>query len=187
MKDLSDVLRTFTRLLDEMQVPYVVMGGLAVRAYGLPRPTYDVDFTAVISQPELLSFFDRCESEGFTVAPQYRKGWVDRVAGMPLVKVRLYLADKGIDVDVFLVETDYQKELITRRQRDDVDGQNVWLVSPEDLILLKLIANRPRDLIDVGDVLFMQGELDENYLRHWAKGLSIEALLEKVLSDAKSQ
>lgn len=187
MKDLGDVLRTFTRLLDEMRVPYVVMGGLAVRAYGLPRPTYDVDFTAVMSQSELVSFFDCCESEGFTVAPQYRSGWVDRVAGMPLVKVRLYLADKGIDVDVFLVDTPYQKEVIARRRRDDVDGQNVWLVSPEDLILLKLIANRPRDLLDVGDVLFMQGQLDENYLRHWAKELSVETQLEKSLADAKSQ
>jgi hypothetical protein len=33
----------------------------------------------------------------------------------------------------------------------------------------------------------MQGQLDENYLRHWAKELSVEAQLEKALADAKSQ
>ncbi|HEY2882150.1 MAG TPA: nucleotidyltransferase [Pirellulales bacterium] len=187
MTDLSDVLRSVCRLLDEMQVEYAVMGGIAVRAYGLPRATYDVDFTAALSPDELETFFGRCEALGFTVAPQYRTGWVDRVAGMPLVKVRLYLQHEGIDVDVFLVELPFQREVIHRRRKEEVDGQMVWLTTPEDLILLKLIAARPRDALDVADVFFMQGRLDIVYMRHWAKLLGVEAKLEKALADASSQ
>jgi ABC-type multidrug transport system fused ATPase/permease subunit len=55
-------------------------------------------------------------------------------------------------------------------------------VSPEDLILLKLIAARPRDLVDVGDVLFIQGSLDEDYMRCWAARLHVLAELEKALA-----
>jgi hypothetical protein len=59
----------------------------------------------------------------------------------------------------------------------------MWVVSPEDLILLKLLAGRPRDLGDVADVLFMQCKLDETYMRRWARELSIGAQLEKALSE----
>jgi hypothetical protein len=49
------------------------------------------------------------------------------------------------------------------------------------LILLKLLARRPRDLADIGDILFTQGQLDESYMRHWAQELGIQAELAKVL------
>jgi hypothetical protein len=183
MTNLGDVIRELTKLLNEMQIAYAVMGGIAVRAYALPRPTFDVDFTLAISESRLPELFDRCEAIGFTVPPQYRTGWVDRIAGMPLVKAPLFLQGQGIDVDMFLVETPYQHEVIARRRMDDADGHSIWLVSPEDLILLKLIASRPRDLLDVGDVLFMQGQLDVEYLRRWAQKLGIKAQLEKSLAD----
>jgi hypothetical protein len=57
------------------------------------------------------------------------------------------------------------------------------LVSAEDLILFKLVAARPRDLLDVQDVLFTQGELDEPYLRRWAGPLGVEAKLDEVLAN----
>ena len=45
MTDLSRALRDFVLLFERMEAPYVVMGGLAVRVHGIPRPTHDVDFT----------------------------------------------------------------------------------------------------------------------------------------------
>ena len=56
-------------------------------------------------------------------------------------------------------------------------------MTPEDLILLKLIADRPRDHIDVADILFIQGELDESYMRHWAAELEISDRLAKALGN----
>lgn len=43
--DLDRALRDIAAELDRMSVPYAVMGGLAVRVYGIPRATYDVDLT----------------------------------------------------------------------------------------------------------------------------------------------
>jgi hypothetical protein len=57
----------------------------------------------------------------------------------------------------------------------------VWLVSPEDLILLKLLANRPRDIADIGDVFFMQGQLDVTYMKKWAQRLGVADRLEPFL------
>jgi hypothetical protein len=56
-----------------------------------------------------------------------------------------------------------------------------------DLILLKLIAGRPRDYGDIEDIFFVQGQLDESYLRRWAAPLGITDRLEQALRDAKEQ
>lgn len=101
---------------------------------------------------------------------------------MPLVKFRLYHAGHGIDVDIFLAESEYQRELMRRRVRHSVGGPAAWFVSVEDLILLKLIANRSRDRADIDDLLLAGSELDEPYLRRWARPLGVEAKLDEVLA-----
>lgn len=54
------------------------------------------------------------------------------------------------------------------------------MITPEDLILFKLIAARPRDTIDIDDVLFMQDTLDEASMRRWAEPLGVAEKLENV-------
>jgi len=182
VSDLIQTLHDFATLFDGLRVPYAIMGGWAVRMYGLPRPTYDVDFTIAIDRERLPELYDAAMEMGFTVPEQFVAGWVDTVAGMPLVKFRLYLLDRGIDVDVFLSESDYQQELMRRRRPHDLDGQCVWFVSPEDLILLKVLAARPRDIGDIEDVLLAQDDLDEAYMRRWAAELGVAKKLEEVLA-----
>jgi hypothetical protein len=182
MNDLTRALGDLTNLFDRLKSPYVLMGGLAVRVYGIPRPTYDVDFTVAMPRPSLDEFYRQARALGYTVPEQYAAGWVDTVAGMPVVKLRLFLEGRGVDVDVFLAESNFQRELLLRRRQDRVDEMVVWLVSPEDLILLKLLASRPRDLADIADILFTQGQLDESYLRRWAEQLGVLDDLNAVLT-----
>jgi hypothetical protein len=51
------------------------------------------------------------------------------------------------------------------------------------LILFKLLAGRPRDLLDIKDILFMQGQLDEAYMRRWAMPLGVAGQLELALAE----
>jgi len=182
MSVLTAALRDFVSLFERLEVPYVLMGGFAVRVYGIPRPTYDVDFTIAIARERLPELYRAITESGYTVPEPYESGWIDQVGGMPVVKSRLFFEGSAIDVDIFLAESAFQNQLFARRNRQQVDDLPVWLVSPEDLILLKLIAARPRDLVDVGDVLFIQGSLDEDYMRCWAARLHVLAELEKALA-----
>jgi len=184
MTDLARAMADLMALFDRMQIRHAVMGGIAVRAYGIPRPTFDVDFTIAIERSKLAELYEAVCALGYTVPEAYTKGRVDQVAGMPLVRFRLYLEGRGVDVDVFLAESAFQEELLSRRRHAAVDDRPVWLVSPEDLVLLKLIAARPRDILDVADVLFTQGQLDTAYMRNWATKLGVLDRLEKALSDA---
>lgn len=187
MTELTHALTALADVFERLDVTYVVIGGVAVRAYAIPRPTYDVDFTLAAPRERLPEIFAAVEEKQFTVPDAYRTGWVDVVAELPLVKFRFYLKDRGVDADIFLAETPFQKEMLTRRQLVETPDGRLWLASPEDIIVLKLLAHRPRDLLDVGDILFTQGQLDEDYMRKWAGQLNILPRLEKTLAEAKAQ
>lgn len=184
MTPVEELLRDLVGLLERMRLPYAVMGGLAVRAHGLPRPTYDVDVTISIDHETLPEFIAELDEMGYDVGDEYRGGWVDRVAEMPLIKAKTFVEGRPLVADIFLVENDFQRSFMERRVLGHIDDFKAWLVSPEDLVLLKLVANRPRDQSDVQDVLLIQGTLDEPYLRHWAAQLGVADELEKALSNS---
>ena len=185
MTDLTAVIHDLAGLFDRLRLPYAIMGGIAVRAHGMPRPTFDVDFVLAVPREGLADLFAAIEEAGYTVSDHYRRGWVDSVGGMPLFKVRLFLEGRGIDADVFLMENDFQREVMSRRITEQIEGKPMQLITAEDLILFKLLAGRPRDLLDVGDIVFMQGHLDEAYMRRWAGRLGVTELLERALAERK--
>lgn len=184
MKDLTTVVHELIGLFERKQLPYVVLGGMAVRAYSIPRATYDVDFILSIDRSQLSNLFTAIDELGYTVPDAYLGGWIDTVGEMPLVKVRLYVEGKSIDADVFLAETSFQRSAMSRRVQARVEGQKAYVVTAEDLILFKLVADRPRDRIDVTDILFSQGELDWNYIETWADKLGVLSRWESARNSA---
>jgi len=160
------------------------MGGLAVRLHALPRATFDVDFTALPDRAELPRLYELVEKLGHVVPEAQRGGWVDTVRGLPVVKFQVWGGESAIDVDMFLAETDFQREVLKRRQLQHVEGFDAWFVTAEDLILLKLLAGRPKDLVDINDILFIQGSLDEDYLRRWAGSWGSKRRLTRLYSDS---
>ena len=111
MTDLTAVIHDLADLFDRLHLPYAIMGGIAVRAHGLPRPTFDVDFVLAVPRDRLDALFTAIEEAGYTVPEHYRGGWVDSVGGMPLFELRLFSAGRGIDANIFLVENDFQREV----------------------------------------------------------------------------
>jgi hypothetical protein len=183
MKDVDQALRDAVAVFDRLEVPYAVMGGIAVRAHSIPRATRDVDVTASLALEDIPRLAAAFEELGYSLPEAYSRGWTDQVAEMPLIKVRCYFPQGDVDVDIFIATTPFQRSLMERRQLADLQGAAVWVVSAEDMILLKLAASRPRDLVDVADILFMQGQLDETYMRTWAKRLDLSERLEKALRE----
>jgi hypothetical protein len=86
--------------------------------------------------------------------------------------------DSGVvDIDLFVAESAFQTGMLRRTVRTKLKGQTIWLVSPEDLLLLKLVADRPRDRAYVQDVLTMNPSIDDAHLDHWAERLGVLAHL----------
>jgi predicted nucleotidyltransferase len=187
VKSVEQALLEWVDLCDRINIGYAIMGGLAVRVHGIPRPTYDVDLTINADAKQLKLLFAEAEEIGYTVPDTYKSGWLDRVADMPIAKLRTWLEDgKGIDVDLFISESTFQDSLMSRRVAYEFEGRKLTVVTPEDLVLLKLLANRPRDIGDVQDILFMQGQLDESYMNRWAAELGIADRLSSILANRDS-
>lgn len=184
MVDLEKLLVDFAHRFDRMGISYAVMGGFAVRVFGIPRPTYDLDFTVLLTRDRMVEFLTELQRDGFTIPEPYFGGWVDDVKGLSVVKLQTYLGSRAIDIDIFLAENRFQKQVMARRQRAPINGDILWFVTPEDLVLFKLFAGRNRDLADVGDVLLMQGQLDVDYMRRWASHFELLPALERFLTEA---
>lgn len=183
--ELCTPFRDFVELFERLGIPYALIGGLAVSVHGIPRPTHDLDFTISLDRGRIGALFEAAAELGYTASEEFSNGWVDQVGGMPLVRVRQWLRGRSVDIDIFPAETRLQASLIARRSRLEVDGVPAWVASPEDLILLKLIASRPRDIGDVMDIFLAQGQLDEEYLRKWASELNLLESLNRVMNEVQ--
>lgn len=181
---IQAILIRVLSLIDTAGIPYMIMGGFAVRAIGVPRPTYDADLTIDASDPALTRLFDALVREGFIVPEEFSKGFRDSVLGMRKVKVQKFEELHVWDVDLFLVTTPYQRAAFARRQSVRFLGADRWMITPEDLILHKLLANRRKDLLDVEEILKIHESLDRVFLREWAARLGIGERLEGMLREA---
>lgn len=183
MNPLLEATRDFIAVLEALDAHYAIMGNLALCAHAIPQPTYDADFSVALTRDELPRMFAAAEAAGFETPQTYAGGWINTVGGLSVIKLQRRVAGNVIDLDLFLAESPFAREALERRQFLAAEGLEAYFVSPEDLILFKLLAFRLKDRVDIGDILFVQGTLDEIYLREWAERLHISAELETALSE----
>jgi hypothetical protein len=86
----------------------------------------------------------------------------------------------------FVVRNDspYRPREFSRRKKVSVDGQGLYLVAAEDLILSKLVwakdSRSELQLSDVRNLLKSVKRLNRRYLARWAKELGVQSLYREV-------
>jgi predicted nucleotidyltransferase len=92
--------------------------------------------------------------------------------------VRAHLLDRCADerslilVDLLLVPDEFATDLLKRRVELEIGGQHRQVCSAEDLILLKLLAGRSKDLEDIRGIRRIQGDaIDVPYIEIWVDRL----------------
>ena len=154
-------------------MPYVITGALAVGCYGVPRATKDVDLF-VQAGGRGARLIKRAKGAGFLVPPGASE--ILRSGGI------LTLELPGEEFKVDLIAGEMMAEIIARSRTLRLYGKEMKVISPEDLIALKLAAWRLHDRPDAIRVLANQwGKLDVERLRKAAKVWRVEAELEKLL------
>jgi hypothetical protein len=180
-KGIERVAREIVDFLNLLKIDYAIVGGFAVRVHALPRPTWDLDVVVNLTPERLNALIQKADDEGYDIDDAVKTGWRDSVRGMPTIKFRMFEPEGKVDVDIFLAETSYLQSVIKRRKLMNAEGMEAYFLSVEDLLLMKLMANRRKDQADVDDILFVQGHLDVAYLRKWAADLDVQELLEDAL------
>ena len=82
--------------------------------------------------------------------------------------LRLRHPELGI-ADLMIAGTSYQQEAIDRAREEPIGaGETARVLTPEDVIVHKLIAGRSQDLADIEAILQAKVLLDEGYIERWA-------------------
>ncbi len=78
----------------------------------------------------------------------------------------------GIPVDISLGILPFEEEMIERAARFNVQGVEIPVATPEDLIVMKVLAFRGKDAVDIEAILDANKTIDLDRVRHWVSGLS---------------
>jgi hypothetical protein len=189
MEGSIEILARVARLLEELSAPYAVVGSVASSLYGDARATADVDILADL----------HADHAALLVAALEKDFYIDEQAVRRAIQSRrLFNAihfDSLFKIDVYVApDDDFTQEQLRRRRPEYLlpdSRQPVYLASPEDTLLAKLLWHRrgggasARQLTDVIGVIKIQGaRLDATYMHEWADRLGVLDLLEQALDAA---
>lgn len=184
---LDELLRKALDLVEALKARSVLIGGLAVGIVGEARVTQDVDLILAFPVRKLSTLASRAKAAGFTVA------------GSSLDEAKatgaLRLGWRGLHVDLILASTKFEESVFARSSTVTLLGRHLCVPTPEDLILLKLVPGREKDLLDAKTVIIRHRDrLNRSYLERWAQKLSDEAedsriwqTLQRLLREAHEQ
>lgn len=176
---LRGALRRATKLLRDSGREGAFIGGLGVIVWGRPRITQDVDLLVDLPADAVAAFVELARDSGYSFDAEE--------AALLSEGGFLRLIDDSapaVPLDVLVADTPLQQRALERARTIELEGDQVRVISAEDLVLLKLIAFRPKDTFDVETVVDALGEsLDRGYLEQWASRLGLEARLSTVLGD----
>ncbi len=183
LKDASVALR--------IPIRFALIGGLAVSAWGVVRATQDIDLLAdsipsplrnLNLQGSLQKFW---EKQGCRV--EWRTGAPDDPIPL-LLHLEMPGAAHGLQADILWAHKRWQREALARTITLRVLGFDVFVLHPEALVLMKLEAGGPQDLLDVEALLSTPPpELNLTRLKQKATQLRLGARLNRCLHPSKGR
>jgi hypothetical protein len=162
-------------------VPLVLVGGVAVSLLGRPRVTRDVDAVVFLAEDRWAAFLASGAAFGFFPRAS------DVLAFAQQTRVLLVAHQpSGIDADLSFAALPFEEEMRARATTADIGGAPVPLPTPEDLIILKAVAHRPRDLADIEGLLDAQPRLDLRRVRRWVRQFAEVLEAPELLADVEA-
>ena len=142
----------------------MVIGGVAVSLLGKERSTADIDALVLLTLddiPELL-------------AVAAREGLTPRIADVVTFARRsrvvlLQHESSGINVDLSLGALPFEDQAVKRSTVWAEGDLRIPLPTPEDLIILKAVAHRPKDRDDIEGIMTRHPDLDWRRIEHWVR------------------
>lgn len=147
--DLYDELLEIAEALDSEAIPYALCGGLALAVHGVPRATVDIDLLVRKGDVERIRGVAR--AAGFTVETELRFA-----GGLEIFRSAKLAGDETLVLDLLALRPG-EEAIWESRQRVDLDGRPLWVVSLDGLKRLKLAAGRDQDLADLRRLAELDG------------------------------
>jgi len=92
-------------------------------------------------------------------------------------------ADSGTNIDIVLGLLPFEKQMVDRSCMVPVSSLELRLPTPEDLIIMKTVAHRPKDMQDIKGIIDGQRHLNHRYIHKWAKEFAIAMDSPEIFTD----
>lgn len=157
----ADLLRALGSAAARFGGRWYVFGAQAVLVWGRPRLTGDVDVTVFLGTEDIEPFAAAMTQAGFDLRVTNLRDFVARTRALPFTH-----AATGLALDVVLGGSGLEEEFLRTARQVDLGGFVAPVIGPEELIVTKILAGRPKDLEDVqGIVTAQEGALDSGRVR----------------------
>lgn len=179
MPEDLDLLKIVCHRLEQVDIPYMLTGSMAANFYTIPRMTRDIDIVIQIGKSDVEIFF-RIFQQDFYID---KKDVSDAIEYSGMFNV--IHSNSMLKVDLIVREnTPYEKTKFLRRNRFKIGDSEIWIISPEDLIISKLSWARDSlsemQLKDINGIFSSQKQLDKPYILNWINLLQLNNVYEKV-------
>ena len=172
---IVELLAAFGRAMSDRGWRWYVFGAQAAIVYGRPRLTADVDIAVELVGAPVAELLAALARESIVLRFEPSPELLETARLLPLRH-----APTGLPVDVVLTGAGLEEEFLERARAVDLGGVFVPIVSAEDLVVMKVLAGRRKDLADVRGVLIEQaGKLDVARIRE------LLSALESALGDVR--
>jgi hypothetical protein len=166
---LEDAYKKVVSFLNKAKYKYMIIGGIAAGTIGEARATGDVDIDIIMNSADIPVFLDKLKKAGFRI-PKGEQ--LETVLQTGIFRITY----KNFDIDFLIATTELEEKAFERSKKRPLYGIKAFFPTPEDMILLKIIPGRDKDLLDAKNIaLRHKGKLDTLYLKNWARTLCDEA------------
>ncbi|MDD9966833.1 MAG: hypothetical protein OXR73_11445 [Myxococcales bacterium] len=166
-RSLDELLDLAVEVAGRCQARSMLIGGCARNAYAAPRATRDVDLAVEVSEARYGELVAEMGHHGFC------ESTVVNECDEPVPDVLLLNDGDGGRVDLLFAKTDFEREALSRRVPLEGHSGGAYVATPEDLIVYKLIAGRPRDIADIHEVVSARERagfvVDWAHVERWAR------------------
>ena len=157
-------IEALQRLLEKFDNRGVIIGGIAVGFLGRPRLTEDVDAMFLLSTQDIPRFLEEAKNE--SIEPRISNA--DEFARKNRVLLLQHVSTET-NIDISLGILPFEEEVVERGIIQSTSTLSVRLPSPEDLIIMKAVAHRPKDLEDIRTIVDKNPKLDIPRIEQWVK------------------
>jgi hypothetical protein len=165
----EELLKKLAVALDAARLPYMVFGGQAVLLYGEPRLTRDIDITLGVDTGQAASVLRMIEELGLRILVDDVDHFLSQTFVLPVLD-----PESNVRIDFVFSLTGYERQAIERGKVMVIGGVDVRFVSLEDLIVMKVVSGRPRDLEDVATVIRKNPGFDRGHVEKWLNEFDFE-------------
>ena len=161
---LQAALSDLARWLKHSKIPAVVIGGVAASVLGRPRLTQDIDTLAIVPEAKWKDLVEAAAQFGIVTRIQDALAFAQRSR----VLLMRHTAS-GIDLDITLGGLPFEEAVVAKGAMCDIGGLQVPLPRVQDLLVMKAVARRPKDIEDIRALLAANPDADIAEARRWIR------------------